>query len=103
MDLTTLILQHISFVAWTAFVIWYGVRIQWERSEYGINTFITGLSLALALTLIEVSILFENDPWRPVARIVVYALIAAAGVQRLYFMARRKNKGTREVRNGNRR
>jgi hypothetical protein len=103
MDLTILILQHISFVAWVSFVIWYGIRIQWERSEYGINTFITGLSLALALTLIEVSILFPYDPWRPVARIAVYGLIAAAGVQRLYFMARRKNKGSREDHNGNRR
>src|SRR6478735_7003840 len=96
MDTVILILTHIAFIAWTAFVLWYGVRIEWERNKFGINTFITGLSLALALFLIEVSIWFKNDPWRPYVRVLVFGLIAAAGVQRLYFMATRKHKTPEE-------
>lgn len=96
MDTAILIALHLSWLAWAGFTLWYGIRIKWEKSKYGVNTLLTATSLALALTLIEVSVFFPYDPWRPYVRLLVYSLIAAAGIQRIWFMATRE-RNTPEV------
>ena len=90
-ETTLRVAQHTSFVAWTVFIFWYGLRIRWEDTVHGVNTMIVSAGLWLILLLVQISIFWPGQIWLPWLRIPIYLFITIGGLQRDWFMIRRRD------------
>lgn len=90
----TLGLVHVSFVASVTFLIWFGITRKWSADDYGVNLFLTTVSIVILLTMAEISLFWEEEPWRAWVRLVGWGILAFVLIQRLWFLVRdtRRNR-----------
>lgn len=91
-DIATLVLIQLSFVFSLSFLLWFGITRRWQDTAYGVNLFLVALSTVIILIMAEISLFWEDAPWRGWVRVVGWSIFAFTWGQRVYFLARDNRK-----------